>query len=305
MRHIQPIELKELLESGRRLNLVDTLPADQYKKNHLPGAANACVFEVTFPEQLAAVTSDLHTTLVLYGSSNHSRDAETAAEKCERLGYTDLAVLVGGLTAWKSAGFPLEGDSPGDADDPQTMLTLTDGRYKAACDSSTITWFGRNRNSTHHGTVQLLDGELTVEKNALRGRFEVDMLSIKNLNLAGDELQPVLEAHLKSDDFFFVDKFPTAVFTLKQGSMVPYPYLTSANSAMEGELSLRGVKNDLNFSATVSQDELERIYIEAHFDLDRTRWDIIYGSTRFFEHLGMHQVFDDISLHLRILFDKQ
>lgn len=305
MRHIQPEDLKELLDSGHRFNLVDTLPADQYTKNHLPGAGNACVFEVTFPEQLAAVTTDLDTTLVLYGSSSHSRDAETAAEKCERLGYTNLAVLVGGIAAWKSAGFPLEGDSPGDAGEPQTMLTLTDGRYKAVCDASTITWFGRNRNSTHHGTVQLLGGELAVEENALTGRLEVDMLSIKNLNLAGDELQPVLENHLKSDDFFFVDQFPTAIFTLKQGSMVPYPYLTSTNSAMEGELFLRGVKNDLIFAATVSQDEFKRIYIEAHFDLDRTRWDIIYGSTRFYEHLGMHQVFDDISLHMRILLDKQ
>jgi len=36
----------------------------------------------------------------------------------------------------------------------------------------------------------------------------------------------------------------------------------------------------------------EMIGIEAHFDIDRTKWDIIYGSSRFFEHLGMHLVFD-------------
>lgn len=303
MRHIQPEELQQMLESGSPLYLVDTLPADHFNKIHLSGARNACVFEVNFPEQLSDITTDLHSEVVFYGSSVNSRDADTAAEKSQRLGYTNLAVLVGGIAAWKSAGYAIEGQSPADAGDTQTMLTLADGRYTAVSDACTINWFGRNRSSTHHGTVQLLEGELVVERNEITGRLEVDMDSIKNLNLAGDELQPVLEAHLKSDDFFFVELFPRATFTLKQGSMVPYPYLTSANYAMAGELTLRGVKADLNFAATVIQEEQDMLHLEAHFDLDRTRWNIIYGSTRFFEHLGMHQVFDDISLQLRLLME--
>jgi hypothetical protein len=43
------------------------------------------------------------------------------------------------------------------------------------------------------------------------------------------------------------------------------------------------------------------INLEAHFDLDRTEWGIIYGSARFFEHLGMHQVFEAISISLRLV----
>ena len=41
--------------------------------------------------------------------------------------------------------------------------------------------------------------------------------------------------------------------------------------------------------------------MEAHFDLDRTQWNVIYGSSRFFEHLGMHMVFDQISIELRLI----
>lgn len=304
MRHLKSEELKDMLESGSPLFLVDTLPEDHFTKLHIPNARNACVFDMNFPEQLSDITSDMHEAMIFYGSSAHSHDAETAAEKSQRLGYTNVAVLVGGIAAWKSAGYPLEGESPVDDSDPQTMLSLADGKYTAACDASTVTWFGRNHNSTHHGTVQLLEGEFIVNNNEITGRMEVDMRSIKNLNLAGDELQPVLETHLKSDDFFFVEMFPKATFTLRQGSMVPYPYLTSANFAIEGELTLRGGKADLNFAATVSQGEPDTLHLEAHFDLDRTRWNIIYGSTRFFEHLGMHQVFDDISLQIRVVMKK-
>jgi hypothetical protein len=41
--------------------------------------------------------------------------------------------------------------------------------------------------------------------------------------------------------------------------------------------------------------------LEAHFDIDRTRWHVIYGSTRFFEHLGMHKVFDLLSFQIRMV----
>jgi len=43
---------------------------------------------------------------------------------------------------------------------------------------------------------------------------------------------------------------------------------------------------------------------EAHFDIDRTRWDIIYGSTQFFEHIGMHLVFDLISFQVKMVAKK-
>jgi hypothetical protein len=42
------------------------------------------------------------------------------------------------------------------------------------------------------------------------------------------------------------------------------------------------------------------VSIEAPFDPDRTRWNALYGSSRFFEHPGMHLVYDLISIELRI-----
>ena len=66
-------------------------------------------------------------------------------------------------------------------------------------------------------------------------------------------------------------------------------------------MNLRGVSADLEFDATVALIEDGSLIMEAHFDIDRTRWKVIYGSTRFFEHLGMHKVFDLISFQTRMV----
>lgn len=64
---------------------------------------------------------------------------------------------------------------------------------------------------------------------------------------------------------------------------------------------VEGVTAEVEFDITVNQTVENELLLEAHFDIDRTRWNIIYGSSRFFEHLGMHKVFDLISLQLRIV----
>jgi polyisoprenoid-binding protein YceI len=130
------------------------------------------------------------------------------------------------------------------------------------------------------------------------------MDSIENINLEGDELQPVLVSHLKSDDFFLVKIFPTAKFTIHKGKLTEKPFLSLPNYEIEGTLDLRGVKADLSFSTTICHTDDNGLVAEAHFDIDRTRWNVIYGSSRFFENLGMHLVFDLISFQLKIVAGK-
>jgi polyisoprenoid-binding protein YceI len=125
------------------------------------------------------------------------------------------------------------------------------------------------------------------------------MHSLKNLNLEGNEWQPVLIAHLKSDDFFFTEKFPTARFTIDSARQISES-LSAPNFEVEGTVELRGVRNNMKFLATISNLPEGAVTAEAHFDFDRTQWNIIYGSSRYFEHLGMHLVFDSISIGLRI-----
>ncbi len=298
---IAAVDLNQRMDEKKAFYLIDTLPNDHFRKVHLPNAYNACVYEVTFMDQMASITKDKNAEIVLYGSSSGSMDAQTAAEKLGQAGFEHIRVLEEGIAGWRSAGLPLEGEAIADADDPQTTLTLEDRTYRVDTSQSKIEWTGRNPNSTHFGTIGISTGEIIVQSGDITGAFDIDMNTITNTNLEGDELQPILISHLKSDDFFLVKRFPTATFKIHRASSVEKPFLTCPNYEIKGALSMRGVKADQNFMATISRTPENGIAAEAHFDIDRTRWNIIYGSTRFFEHLGMHLVFDMISIQVRIV----
>ncbi len=291
-------ELYGKISQKTDLSIIDTLPKELFEKRHLPGAQNACVFQVVFPSEVAAIVPDRGREVVLYGSSRASHDAVTAAEKLVRLGYSKVFALTGGLATWREAGYPLTGNDP-DSVDEDDQFRLDDRSYTVDIEQSIIEWTGRNPNTTHYGTLRLLRGDITIQQGKLNGTFEIDMHSLKNLNLEGNEWQPVLIAHLKSDDFFFAQKFPTARFTIDSSRKISESS-SAPNFEVEGTLELRGVCNDMKFLATISNRTDGAITAEAHFDFDRTQWKIIYGSSRYFEHLGMHLVFDPVSIGLRI-----
>jgi polyisoprenoid-binding protein YceI/rhodanese-related sulfurtransferase len=292
-------ELYDKISQKTDLIIIDTLPKDLFEKRHLPGAQNACVFQVVFPSEVEAIVPAREREIVLYGSSRASHDSVTAAEKLVRLGYSKVFALTGGLAAWRKAGYPLTGNDP-DSVEEDDHLRLDDRSYTVDIEQSIIEWTGRNPNTTHYGTLRLLRGDITIQQGKLNGTFEIDMHSLKNLNLEGSEWQPVLLAHLNSDDFFFTEKFPTVRFTIDSARKIGES-LSAPNFEVEGTLELRGVRNNMKFLATISNLPDGGITAEAHFDFDRTQWKIIYGSSRYFEHLGMHLVFDPISIGLHIV----
>ena len=281
--------------------LIDTLPKDHYQKRHIPNAKNACVFEVSFMEQIEDITADKNAEIVLYGSSIRSMDALTAAEKLDRGGYRHINVLKGGIEDWQTSGRQLEGALPDGPDAPNTLLEMADRIYRVDTDQSSIEWTGRNANTRHFGTIAISSGAVTVKDGVISGMFDIAMNSIKNTNLEGNELQPVLISHLNSDDFFFTKAFPVARFSFSGAKIAEVPFLTSPNCQVNGTLALRGIAADQQFTATVTRTADNDLAAEAHFDIDRTNWRIIYGSARFFEHLGMHSVFDLISIQVRIV----
>ena len=299
-RTLQPSELREWMQKDKHFILIDVLPKEIYDKRRLPGALNACVYEVTFPDQIAAITQDKDGEIVLYGSSAESRDAAKAAEKLSRLGYKKVYALDGGVDGWLKSGHSLEGENICAPERLAQAVNLVDQIYAVNTDQSVLWWTGHNGNGRHYGTLKLSRGEIRVRNGTIDGAFEIDMASIKNKDLEGDPLQSVLIAHLMSDDFFFVKMFPKASFILVAAKAMESATLSSPNFEVEGTLELRGVKADIPFPATVNRREDGSVSIEAHFDLDRTRWNVLYGSSRFFEHLGMHLVYDLITIELRI-----
>lgn len=294
-------DLNNWIEEGKSFTLINTLKSDSFIKRHIKNSVNACVFEVTFIDQVNDILNDKDSAIVVYGASKRSFDAVTAAEKLAQNGYKTIYVLKGGIESWLSEGFALEGDAVNEPFDSESMLNLQNGSYQIDTDQSIIEWIGRNPTTSHFGTVEIESGEIIIADGIITGKFNIDMDSIKNTNLEGDELQPVLIDHLKSDDFFLTKVFPTARYEINRAVPVKEPYLSSPNYEISGNLELRGVRAEQNFMATFSKTAENHLMAEAHFDINRTKWGIIYGSTLFFESLGMHMVFDLISLQIRVV----
>lgn len=70
---------------------------------------------------------------------------------------------------------------------------------------------------------------------------------------------------------------------------------------VSGELTIKGVTRQISFPSTIVPQDDGSLKAQAFFDIDRTDWNICYGSGRLFEKLGMHLVHDRIDIELFIV----
>jgi len=290
-------ELYQWITEERDFIIIDTLPPEFFQSRHLAGAHNACVFEMTFIDQIREFVKDVNSSIVLYDSSNRSRGAESAAEKLSGVNYTQLYVLSGGIEEWEGSGYPVNIVGPEIEEEP----SLTNGIHPIDCTESRLEWSGRNLFKKHFGTISISGGEITVKDGEVAdGSVTLDMRTIKNCDLQDQEEKSLLIRHLKSDDFFHVEHFPTAGFQLLECGVMVGATPGSPNYFIKGKLSLKDVTKEISIPAIIVPGENGSIRAQACFDIDRTEWNVCYGSGKLFEKLGMHLVNDTISLEFFI-----
>jgi rhodanese-related sulfurtransferase len=301
MNSAQEISREDLifrLAGMERPLVIDVLPQEEYNASHLPGARNACVFKVTFVEDVKKLAPDRSKPLVLYGCSSRDLASGTAAEKLAAAGYTQVANYRGGLEDWRAAGQPVEANTTA----AQRRVTPRDGIHRINTEKSRIEWTGRNLASTHSGTIRFRSGQIEMhDGRPVRGAFTLDMDTIENTDIADSGMRQVLIHHLKSDDFFDVQRFPVAEFDLLNFAALPDARPGSPNFEVTGKLTLKGVSSDISFRTILAPTADGLLGADAHFDIDRTCWNVLYGSGKFYQKLGMHLVNDEISLALKLV----
>lgn len=288
-------ELQQLISSGS-VCLIDVLLPEDFACRHIGGAANACVYEMVFLENIAKCVSNLDESIVVYDDSGTTLAARTAREKLDRAGYRDVRILEGGLQAWLAAGFAVEQE----ALIPPPIVR--DGVYKIDTEKSVVEWSGRNINNRHHGRITIINGEVVVSNGVPQsGLFELDMNTITNLDLQDEGWRGMLHQHLKSEDFFDVEHYPTASFELRGAAEIAGATPGTANMEIAGTLTIKGTPRPICFPAMVAAQENGILKAQAALDLDRTLWDVSYGSGKLYERLGMHLVNDLVSVELFIV----
>lgn len=212
-----------------------------------------------------------------------------------------LVVGVGAYLALRTGddrgpiGDPVLSVTPDTSASPAAVASpsvFTDGTYQLDASASSMAWAGKKtliKDYTDRGTIALSAGTTVVKNGTVAsGSVTVDMTTIKTLSTGKGSGESMMESHIKSADFFDVEKYPTAVFTLTR--LTPH---AGDLFSVDGTLTVKGITKAVAFSATVRQDGNKLIMEAPEVRLDRTEWDIRYASGKFFKELG-DKVIDDI-----------
>lgn len=153
---------------------------------------------------------------------------------------------------------------------------------------SKITWTGKKITGEHQGTIDFKEGYLIMKDNTITGgRFVADMTTLNNTDQTGKP-KLNLEGHLKSDDFFGTQNFPTSTLVFKT-----IQNKGKNNYSITADLTIKGVTKPTKFDLTVKDDTAT-----AKLIVDRTKYDIKYGSGSYFEDLGDKTIYNDFELEV-------
>ena len=169
-----------------------------------------------------------------------------------------------------------------------TASTPIDGEKKEVkVGESTVTWKGYKVTGEHNGSIKLKSGSLEMNgKKLTGGEFVVDMTSLTCNDLETGQGKEKLEGHLKSADFFGVEANPTSklVFT----SVTP---MNENSYTVNGNLTIKGITKPVTLVVSMFENKAT-----ATIKVDRTKYDIKYGSGSFFDDLGDKAIYDEFDL---------
>ena len=149
--------------------------------------------------------------------------------------------------------------------------------YKVDAKESTFKWTGAKVTSEHWGYVKFNDGIITTDgKNVSGGTFNVDMssISVEDVDMAA-EYKGKLEGHLKSDDFFAVEKFKTSTLKIKAITPIAGAKPGEMTHNVKADLTIKGITKEVAFPAQIIVAK-DKVIANAEFPVDRTQYDITY-----------------------------
>ena len=154
-----------------------------------------------------------------------------------------------------------------------------------------IKWTGYKVVGSHTGEIKVKSGSLELKTgNIVKGNVVIDMSTITNTDLTDEGYNKKLVGHLMSDDFFGVEKFPTATFTLAKASK-----FNNGKATVSGSLTIKGKTEPISFEVSKANN----VYT-TQLKVDRSKFDIRYGSNSFFDNLGNKAIDNIFTLDIQL-----
>jgi polyisoprenoid-binding protein YceI len=164
-------------------------------------------------------------------------------------------------------------------------------KLNADKDKTALQWLGEKVTGQHTGTIGLKDGWLTLTNNKIvSGEFNIDMTSLKE-----SQSNIRLETHLKSDDFFGVEKYPISKLIITGSD--PFD---KGSAVVRGTLTIKDITNPIEFRAAMQKKD-DGTWFYANIVVDRSKYNIRYGSGTFFDNLGDKTIYDEFKVKVSLL----
>lgn len=173
-------------------------------------------------------------------------------------------------------------------------------KFKIQKTSSVVNWTGKKVLGLHTGTIGIADGHIDLENGKINsGEVVIDMTSIIITDIEDPKTNQDFKDHLFHDDFFGVDHFPTSRLLIEQGTA-----LDNNQFRLTGVLTIKGIAHPVSFIARteVFTDTLHSL---GEIVIDRTLYNIRYGSGKFIPNLGDKLIHDDFVLQFKIVAQKE
>ncbi len=159
---------------------------------------------------------------------------------------------------------------------------------------SQIEWKGKKITSSHNGTIDIASGNLEIKnKEIVGGEFVIDMNSIVCLDIENSNYNLKLVNHLKSEDFFNIEKFPTSKIVIKKVVKLKENDKKWTHN-IYADLTIKGITKEIIFSSKIEVDANSIVTAYAEFTVDRSQYDVEFGSTTFFPNLADKAIENDM-----------
>lgn len=177
----------------------------------------------------------------------------------------------------------------------QTKTAAAPATYKVNPTASKIEWVGKKITGSHNGTIAAKNGNIVVTGDLVTGgEVVVDMNTITVTDIpAKEEGNGKLVGHLKSPDFFDTAKFAESKLVIKSSKKV------AKGLEVTGDLTIKGKTNPVTFVASLVKSD-KGINLKSEVNVNRTKYDIKYGSGSFFKGLGDKAIHDDFTLNVDV-----
>lgn len=160
--------------------------------------------------------------------------------------------------------------------------------------ASQVEWQAYKVGGKHFGTINIKSGSVDLKDGQLvGGTFVLDMPTITVTDLTGKG-KSSLEGHLKSADFFDAANHTESTLTITD-----VEYNGNGRYVIQAKVSIKGIEQDVKFEAT-GYNNKGQFSASASFKLDRSLFDVRYGSESFFDNLGDKAIYDDFDIKVEI-----